>query len=60
MNTVTDYAALLRMGSWFQGLAPALQEQLLALAQLRRLHGGQRLFARGDAPDGGYLRHPAG
>ncbi|MRV75852.1 cyclic nucleotide-binding domain-containing protein [Duganella sp. FT92W] len=54
MNTVTDYAALLRMGSWFQGLAPALQDQLLALAQLRRLHGGQRLFARGDAPDGVY------
>lgn len=54
MNTPFDYAALLRTGSLFQALAPALQEQLLALAQLRRLRGGQRLFARGDAPDGLY------
>ena len=54
MNTPTDYAALLRTGSWFQALAPALQEQLLAQAHVRRLRGGQRLFARGDAPDGLY------
>lgn len=54
MNTPTDYAALLRTGSWFQALEPALQGQLLALAQVRRLRGGQRLFARGDAPDGLY------
>jgi CRP-like cAMP-binding protein len=31
-----------------------LQDRLLALAQVRRLRGGQRLFARGDAPDGLY------
>lgn len=54
MNTVTDYTALLRTGSWFQALDTALQDRLLALAQLRRLHAGQRLFARGDAPDGVY------
>lgn len=54
MNTPTDYAALLRTGSWFLQLEPALQDQLLALARLRRLRGGQRLFARGDAPDGLY------
>jgi CRP/FNR family transcriptional regulator, cyclic AMP receptor protein len=54
MKTPADYAALLRTGAWFQALDPALQAQLLALAQLRRLCGGQRLFARGDAPDGVY------
>ena len=54
MNVPTDYTALLRSGSWFQALAPALQQQLLALAHVRRVQGGQRLFARGDAPDGLY------
>jgi CRP/FNR family transcriptional regulator, cyclic AMP receptor protein len=54
MDNLTDYGPLLRAGSWFRALAPALQQQLQALARLRRLHGGQRLFARGDAPDGLY------
>lgn len=54
MDNVNDYAALLRVGNWFQALDPALQQQLLALAHVRRLHAGQRLFARGDAPDGLY------
>lgn len=54
MDNRTDYGPLLRAGSWFRALAPALQQQLQALARLRRLHGGQRLFARGDAPDGLY------
>jgi len=54
MNTVTDYAALLRSGAWFQALPAALQASLLGLARLHRLRNGQRLFARGDAPDGVY------
>lgn len=47
-------AARLRAGSWFQALPAQLQEALLRLGQLRRVGGGQRLFARGDAPDGLY------
>lgn len=48
------YSALVRAGTWFQSLPAAFQEQLLALAVLRRLDSGQRLFARGDPPDGLY------
>lgn len=54
MDNVTDYLPLLRAGSWFQGLPASLQAPLTALSRLRRLHDGQRLFARGDAPDGLY------
>lgn len=43
-----------RAGSWFQGLPPELQDALLALGRTRRLAPGQRLFSRGDAPDGLY------
>lgn len=50
----SKYAALVRTGSWFQGLPATLQEQLLMLSAVRRLHGGQRLFGRGDPPDGLY------
>ncbi|NRR29057.1 Crp/Fnr family transcriptional regulator [Oxalobacteraceae bacterium] len=48
------HTALVRSGLWFQALPSALQEQLLAMATLRALDGGQRLFGRGDAPDGLY------
>jgi CRP/FNR family cyclic AMP-dependent transcriptional regulator len=47
-------AARLRSGSWFQALPSQLQDELLRLGQLRRVGGGQRLFARGDPPDGLY------
>lgn len=47
-------AARLRSGSWFQALPAQLQDELLRLGQLRRVGGGQRLFARGDPPDGLY------
>lgn len=50
----SHYAALVRSGSWFQALPPALQDALLALSRVRRLHAGQRLFARGDPADGLY------
>ena len=41
---------LLLTGQWFSLLPAALQDELLAMAQLRRLEPGQRLFRRGD-PD---------
>ncbi|MFZ6045702.1 Crp/Fnr family transcriptional regulator [Pseudomonas sp. CR3202] len=41
-------------GHWFSQLPAALREELLAMAQLRRLEPGQRLFRRGDSPCGLY------
>lgn len=41
-------------GEWFSQLPTALQDELLAMAQLRRLAPGQRLFRRGDPPCGLY------
>jgi CRP/FNR family cyclic AMP-dependent transcriptional regulator len=43
-----------RGGSWFSGLPCELQEALLQMGRPRRLAPGQRLFGRGDAPDGIY------
>lgn len=51
---VERHAPLLRAGAWFRLLPPELQAGLLAAAQVRRLEVGQRLFARGDPPDGLY------
>ena len=45
---------LLQRGRWFAGLPAALQHQLIAAAQLRRLDAGARLFARGDPHAGLY------
>ncbi|MBD2840523.1 Crp/Fnr family transcriptional regulator [Pseudomonas sp. JM0905a] len=45
---------LLLTGQWFSLLPAALQDELLAMAQLRRLEPGQRLFRRGDPPCGLY------
>ncbi|WP_271410056.1 Crp/Fnr family transcriptional regulator [Pseudomonas sp. Q1-7] len=45
---------LLLTGQWFSQLPAALQDELLAMAQLRRLTPGQRLFRRGDPPCGLY------
>ncbi len=41
-------------GDWFASLPAPLQGFLLQTAQLKTLAAGQRLFARGDAPDGVY------
>lgn len=41
-------------GAWFAGLPPAFAAALLDLAEPVSLAAGQRLFARGDAPDGLY------
>ena len=45
---------LLLTGQWFSQLPITLQDELLAMAQLRRLEPGQRLFRRGDPPCGLY------
>jgi CRP-like cAMP-binding protein len=47
-------APLLRTGRWFAGLPDDLQGALLAAAQRRALAAGERLFSRGDPPDGLY------
>lgn len=45
---------LLLTGQWFSQLPEPLRNELLAMAQLRRLAPGQRLFRRGDPPCGLY------
>ncbi len=57
-----DYHALLLKGKWYGQLAAALQDELLAIAQVRLLYDGERLFSRGErscdvyAVLGGVLR----
>jgi CRP-like cAMP-binding protein len=41
-------------GQWFSHLPVPLQDSLLAVARVRRLSPGQRLFKRGDPPCGLY------
>lgn len=53
-KTRARYAELLRSGRWFGRLPDALQRELLAAAVARTLGDGERLFARGDPPDGLY------
>ncbi|BAN45867.1 Crp/Fnr family transcriptional regulator [Metapseudomonas resinovorans] len=54
MTVLKHHRDLLLTGQWFSQLPPALREELLAMAQLRRLEPGQRLFRRGDPPCGLY------
>lgn len=49
-----EWTQALRAGGWFASLPPGLAEGLVALATLRRLGAGQRLFARGAPGDGIY------
>lgn len=44
----------LMSGQWFSHLPSLLQDSLLAMARVRRLSPGQRLFKRGDPPCGLY------
>ena len=44
----------LSSGQWFNHLPALLQDSLLAIAKVRRLAPGQRLFRRGDPPCGLY------
>ncbi len=48
------YIEGLRTGRWFAGLPEALQHGLLDAAVVRALVPGERLFSRGDPPDGLY------
>jgi len=49
-----DFKDFLRNGRWFGGLPEGLQDRLLGAGALRDLAAGERLFSRGDAPDGLY------
>ena len=48
------WRARLLSGQWFNHLPALLQDSLLAIAKVRRLAPGQRLFRRGDPPCGLY------
>jgi len=48
------HGALLRAGRWFSALPPALQTALLDGGLVREVVAGERLFSRGDEPDGLY------
>jgi CRP-like cAMP-binding protein len=48
------WRARLLSGQWFNHLPASLQDSLLAIAKVRRLSPGQRLFRRGDPPCGLY------
>jgi CRP-like cAMP-binding protein len=48
------WRARLSSGQWFKQLPALLQDSLLAVARVRRLAPGQRLFQRGDPPCGLY------
>ncbi|WP_347505380.1 Crp/Fnr family transcriptional regulator [Pseudomonas anguilliseptica] len=54
MSSAHSYQARLRQGHWFSALPAALQEALLAAAQVQQLAPGQVLFRRGDEPCGLY------
>lgn len=54
MNEFKHLPDLLLTGHWFSQLPVGLRDALLAMAQLRRLAPGQRLFRRGDPPCGLY------
>lgn len=45
---------MLGTGQWFARISGPLREDLLATAQFRTLAADERLFCRGDAPDGIY------
>lgn len=52
LEKAIDYTELLRAGRWFGGLDEGFRRRLLEAAHVRRLHKGEWLFARGDAPTG--------
>ena len=45
---------LIEASEWFRELPPAVVQQLVALARVRPVADGERLFARGDEADGFY------
>lgn len=54
MSCRDDWQRVAATGAWFAGLPVTFADALLALAEPVSLSAGQRLFARGDAPDGLY------
>jgi CRP/FNR family transcriptional regulator, cyclic AMP receptor protein len=53
-RSARNYRELLRSGRWFAALPDDLQERLVDSAGLRTIGARQRLFSRGDEPDGLY------
>ena len=54
LSSSIEIKRTLSRSTWYAGLPEALKDWLIANAQLRRLQSGDRLLARGDAPDGLY------
>jgi CRP-like cAMP-binding protein len=54
MSSREGWREVAAAGAWFAGLPSNFAEALLAMATPVLLAEGQRLFARGDAPDGLY------
>jgi len=53
-KSLSDYSGLLGAGRWFQGLPHSFQDALLEGGEVQVYQPDQRLFSRGDAPDGLY------
>lgn len=53
-KSLSDYRELLAAGRWFQGLPRAFQDALVEGGEVQLYQPDQRLFSRGDAPDGLY------
>jgi CRP/FNR family cyclic AMP-dependent transcriptional regulator len=49
-----DFAKLLRVNSFFEGLEDATIERLAALCRIRQLAAGETLFVKGDDGDALY------
>lgn len=49
-----DHDDLIWSSQWLRDAPPELLRQLTALSRRRRLHDGELLYARGDAPEGLY------
>ena len=54
MLKALDFEEILRAGRWFGGLDRDFQAALLDAATVKKLGKEERLFARGDAPNGLY------
>jgi CRP/FNR family cyclic AMP-dependent transcriptional regulator len=54
VNKPVDFAKLLRVNSFFEGLEESTIERLAALCRMRQLAAGETLFVKGDDGDGLY------
>lgn len=53
-KTARDYRELLASGRWFQTLPAGFSQALIDAGEVKAFSAGERLFSRGDAPDGLY------